>query len=161
MIAFETARLRVAEIDDESAAAAALVQVLSPNVAAPLPPSLQTIDSVNAAAAWIAGTAPDERLLAVRRADDDDIVGFVILRLDGGAAHIGYFLAEDQWGQGLGSELVRGLVAWAEGADAVSQLIGIAADDNAASIATMKRAGFVRDETVETTPGMVAFSRRV
>jgi len=162
MIGFETARLHASEVRvGDDVAAAALVRVLTPAVAAPLPPALHEIRTVEGAAAWIAEAVHEGALLAVRPKDGGEVIGFVILGLDGGTAHIGYFLDENAWGQGLGGELVRGLVAWAEGAEAVTRLIGIAADDNAASIATMTRAGFARDDTVETAAGMSAFSRAV
>ena len=159
-IRFETPRLTAAQVDaGDDAAAAALVRVLTPAVAAPLPPPLQGLGTVADAAAWIAEAARDGALLAVRRRVGGGIIGFVILGFDGGTAHIGYFLGQEHWRRGLGGELVRGLVAWAERADTVTRLIGIAAQDNAASIATMTRAGFLPDEAVATAAGMVAFVR--
>jgi RimJ/RimL family protein N-acetyltransferase len=159
-IRFETPRLTAAQVDaGDDAAAAALVRVLTPAVAAPLPPPLQAIATIADAADWIAQATRDGVLLAIRRRDDSGIAGFVILGFDGGTAHIGYFLGQEHWGQGLGGELVRGLAGWAEGADTVTRLIGIAAQDNAASIATMTRAGFTRDEAVATAAGMIAFVR--
>ena len=56
---------------------------------------------------------------------------------------IGYVLAEAVWGQGMASELVAGLAAWARSTTAVASLTAGVEAANAASIRVLVKNGFV------------------
>lgn len=105
-------------------------------------------------------------LLTVRKRKTGEIVGFLILgeheKPDGAVRlHIGYFLAESDWGQGLGSELVGGLIGWSSDDDRVNELVGITEIANVASAKVLTRNGFEPTDDLSMSPGMVTYRREV
>ncbi len=149
MIEFQTARLIVqdwsATIADPVARLtleADLTNMLSPAVLAHLPDPMR-FEPGGDVTDWLdARTAECEGLLV--RAEGH-LVGLVLLARPGdGTCHVGYLLAQDRWGQGIGSELLCGLVA-ALHADAPIRLLGGVANDNPASARVLTKAGFQRD----------------
>ena len=56
---------------------------------------------------------------------------------------LGYLVAESQWGKGFGTELVRGVVAWASARPIGSIIAGVLAA-NAPSIRVLEKCGFTR-----------------
>ncbi len=72
-------------------------------------------------------------LMIVFKTDDESI---------GRVVRIGYMLAESAWGQGIGTELLRGFIDWCKTAK-VSSIIGGVERDNIASQRVMEKTGFV------------------
>ena len=62
----------------------------------------------------------------------------------GGNWDIGYCIHKTHWRQGLGTEMVRGLIAWIESQGGRS-VTGEVADDNAPSVALLRKLGFSPD----------------
>jgi len=83
-----------------------------------------------------------EYYLAVTRKDDDRLIGFVRLALDGvQAAKLGYAISADHWGHGYATDAVRAMLVFGFdtlGLHRVSAAIG---PENQSSIAVVKRLG--------------------
>jgi hypothetical protein len=78
----------------------------------------------------------------------DITIGLLFLFLppaaeEGSPIHLGYLLAEQVWGQGLGSELVAGLIAHLEPGPLCDLQAGVDIN-NHASARILKKSGFVR-----------------
>lgn len=118
-----------------------------------LPPSWQGPYTRARAAAWIAERDAEGSVLLVLERETRSPIGLVLLFEelvdDGIEARLGYLLAEEAWGQGFGSELLRGVVAWCRGRPEVRSVVGGVARDNVASIRLLERHGFVREAATE------------
>src|SRR5690606_7909277 len=64
-----------------------------------------------------------------------------------------YAFAREHWGQGLATEAVRGVVAYARSAHGMTRLIATTAPQNAASHRVLEKSGFVRGELRENEDG--------
>lgn len=127
---FESARLRVRRWST-AYPADPLRAVLTPAVLAPLPPSLQETDPET----WIAERLAESDVFAV--VAEGRLIGVMLLApLD--VPHLGYLLAEEAWGKGYATELVRGLARAMPGGG----LRAGVARDNPASIRVLEKAGF-------------------
>ena len=151
---FETPRLSVGEwhssSDGDGRSLAKLVQsLLSPNVTAPLPEAWHGAYSESRARSWIQDRDAEGLTLLVRLRESSECAGLVLLHESapddgqGGELRIGYLIAEPLWGRGYASELVRGLVQWAQGQSYGSVMAGVAAED-AASRRVLEKCGFSR-----------------
>jgi 8-oxo-dGTP diphosphatase len=75
---------------------------------------------------------------------DGVMIGCAGLRLDRtGAAALGYWVARRVWGRGHGRQAVMQVLRWGFAELAVDRVVATVADDNAASLAVLRRAGFV------------------
>ncbi len=77
-----------------------------------------------------------------RRADGDEVVGCVGVRIEGRDADIGYWIGRRHWGQGFATEAVGRVASWALAELPVRRLVARVATDNAASAAVLRRLGF-------------------
>lgn len=75
---------------------------------------------------------------------DDTMIGFARLALAGvSAAKLGYAIGADHWGHGYGTDAARTLTDFAFTTLQVHRVSAATAPDNTASIALLKRLGFV------------------
>lgn len=95
---------------------------------------------------------PDQRPYAIARQADDRLIGVIGLKFaEGKAPELGYWLAEDHWGQSLAPEAVKGLVTAAgeAGIDAIrARVLG----SNPASQRVLEKTGFA---VIEHTQSVV------
>jgi 8-oxo-dGTP diphosphatase len=117
-----------------------------PDAPFPYPASLAT--------EWIAAAAADR---AAGRAEQFALIGAAGLRLsrDKTSADLGYWLGRRYWGQGFGHEVAARLTSWGLAALNVARITATAAADNEASLAVLRKAGFV-----QTGKGNQAFQCR-
>ncbi|MCE9684892.1 GNAT family N-acetyltransferase [Shewanella sp. AS16] len=121
-----------------------VAELLTPAVVENLPPYFQGIESLADAERWLELMLSESRLFAVQDKDNGSILGFLFIYIeDAHDAHIGYLLGEAYWGQGLASELIRGLIALAIEAQEWSKLIGGVDKTNQASSNLLRKLGFV------------------
>ena len=124
--------------------------LLTPAVTRSLPPGWQGAYDLDRAAGWITERDGEGTTLLVRTLTPDMAVGLMLLYEEPTDerplvdVRLGYLLAEEAWGRGLGGELVGGFVDWAKAQPHVRSLIGGVAADNAASIRILERNGFDR-----------------
>jgi len=153
---FETERLLVGAWHAHAAAGGlqkglerVVANLLTAAVTRTLPPSWQGDYPLSRARAWIAERDNDGTTLLVMEKSSRQPVGLVILHEvasqqsdDGIEVRLGYLLAEPVWGQGLATELVRGLVGWCRRQDGLTALAGGVDADHPASMRVLERNGF-------------------
>jgi RimJ/RimL family protein N-acetyltransferase len=154
--AFDTERLRACEwhVAESRGTVADLPAVIAKMMTEPvtrwLPPSWQGPYTRARAADWIAKRDTDGPVLLVVERETRKSSGLVLLYeepvVGGIEVRLGYLLAEEAWGRGLGSELLAGIVAWCERRPDVRSLVGGVARENVASIRLLERHGFVADD---------------
>lgn len=95
---------------------------------------------------------PFGRWLVEDKATGEFIGTFVIIPVEGepGKFQLGYALVKEKWGQGLATELTMGGLAYAKSVGVLSVIHAYTEPGNLASIAVLKKCGFVQ-ETV--SPG--------
>lgn len=144
---FETARLRGVELSIDTPSPHLfdrIVSILTPAVVENLPPHFQNITSRTHAKHWFDRMVSDSRLIAIERKDVNLIIGFLFAYTESnGAAHIGYLLSEDQWGQGFASELLTAFIQRATIEQRWTHLIGGVDKANRASSHLLTKLGFV------------------
>lgn len=102
---------------------------------------------------WITAAIEDrEAGIAYQFAITDDagtMIGCAGLRLDksGMAASLGYWVARRAWGRGHGRQAVLLMLRWGFAELAIDRVVATVADDNAASLAVLRRAGFTETGT--------------
>ena len=132
---------------------AAVATMLTEPVTLWLPPSWQGPYTRARAAAWIEERDAEGPVLLVVDRETRSPVGLVLLFEepddDGIDVRLGYLLAEEAWGRGLGSELLGGIVAWCRGRPEVRSIVGGVARENTASIRLLERHGFGTDAAAE------------
>ena len=126
---------------------AELGSLLSPRVLQHLPEPLQPGPGETAIAEWVEDRQAESALFVARSRREGHVAGLVILAAFDApdaplSVHVGYLLAETEWGKGLATELMSGLIDAARAA-APLRLVGGTARDNLASIRVLEKAGFV------------------
>lgn len=159
---FTTARLSVhswrATLDDIQARQVledSLSAILSDPVLEHLPAPLWLDHQEGGVSSWIDARAEESQVLLVSLKHSGELVGLMILASDPGSTesptvHIGYLLAETVWGQGVASELLKGLVEAVE-SDGPTRLVGGVGRDNVASARVLQKASFVLSPDMSTT----------
>ncbi|HEX7040030.1 MAG TPA: GNAT family N-acetyltransferase [Trueperaceae bacterium] len=112
------------------------------------------------AARWLEVTADNYArrgygMFALEALAGGEVVGFIGIVHPGGQAEpeVKYAFAREHWGQGLATEAVRGVVAYARSAHGMTRLIATTAPQNAASHRVLEKSGFVRGELRENEDG--------
>lgn len=163
---FDTERLHVAEwhtgshLGPPDGLPARVAAVLTAVTTQFLPPGWQGDYSEDRARTWIAERDAESPTLLVTNRVNGETVGLVLLFAEPRAdepklvdARLGYVIAEAQWGQGLASELVRGLVTWCRGEPAVASLTGGVEASNPASARVLTKNGFKLVEGAQDAGG--------
>ena len=151
---FETTRLSAGEwhsiSNRDGLSLPKLVQsILTPIVTAPLPEAWHGAYSESRAQSWIRDRDAEGMTLLVTLRESSQCVGLLFVHeseaedRQGQELRVGYLIAEFLWGKGYASELVTGLVQWAQGQSYGSLMAGVAAD-NAASHRVLEKCGFSR-----------------
>lgn len=112
-----------------------------------LPPAWQGDFSEDRARDWIEERDRESPTLLVLDRATKRALGLIILfesEADDGRIdlRLGYLLSEQAWGQGYGTELLAGLVGWAEARGEPASLSGGVSPDNTASRRVLERCGF-------------------
>ncbi len=149
---FETRRLRVGpwhRVEAEIGAdlSAVLTELLTEATTSSLPDAWQGAYSIERAQSWIVERDAESPTLLVVDREFEDPLGLVMLaELPTGERlvdlRIGYLLAERRWGRGLATELVAGLVEWANEHPTIRTLTGGVAASNPASARVLIKNGF-------------------
>ena len=126
-----------------------LVGVLTPEVLAPLPPSLALPTGPRPCADWISARVSQSSVQPVRVQPGGALIGLLLThRMNGGSGgasmHLGYLLARDSWGKGYATQLVQGLVQAMAG-HGPGTLVGGVDAANPASVRVLEKAGFTLD----------------
>lgn len=129
--------------------ATAVAGMLTEPVTRWLPPQWSGSFSRARAQEWIKQRDAEGPVLLVEDRGSGQALGLVLLFEEAGAEGIelrlGYLLAENAWGRGLGRELLGGLVAWCRARGDVRSIVGGVTAENTPSIRLLERHGFVRE----------------
>ena len=151
---FQTERLTIKDwssqnkdLDSKRCFAEKTIELLSPNVTKSLPDGWQNINAVSKANQWILDRANESDFLVVMHSTTNELIGFIFLyksNIDKKPHHLrfGYLLSENEWGKGLGTELIEGLVALCKKNKNINSLSGGVEKDNFGSIKVMEKNGF-------------------
>lgn len=168
---FQTERLKVSnwhiqnkDIQSKQNFAKKIIKILTPAVTKSLPEAWQNINSLAKADNWRSERTNECELLAVNLNFTNELVGFIFLydfeddkgRFD---VRFGYLLAERIWGNGLGSELIRELIAWCEKNEKIKSLSGAVEKENKASIKVLENNGFSQ-AVLSTSSDKVIFYKK-
>ncbi|MGI9540093.1 MAG: GNAT family N-acetyltransferase [Miltoncostaeaceae bacterium] len=130
--------------------ATSVAELLTVSTTGSLPSAWRGEYSIARARQWIADRDRESpTLLAIDRRTGNP-VGLVIVfesPSDDGPGidlRVGYLLSESVWGQGLATELVAGLVAWARKRPSISTLTGGVEATNPASSRVLLKNGFTQ-----------------
>lgn len=128
----------------QEVATASVLSIMTPNVTKTLPDGWQQLDALDKAENWIAERLQDSHFYALTSTETHEIIGYLFLYTEVGsnALRLGYLLSELHWGKGLGSELVKGLVAWCKQTKLVTAISGGVEQDNIGSIKVLEKNGF-------------------
>ena len=155
-ISFETQRLKVEEVAGELSVSERLTllqrvpEILTPSVVENLPPYFHDIMSDELAEIWLNRMLSESRLLQIK-ANDNELIGFLFVYVeDESDAQIGYLLAEEFWGKGLASELLKSFITEVAKTESWSTLIGGVDRSNIASANLLKKLGFVEQGSDES-----------
>jgi RimJ/RimL family protein N-acetyltransferase len=123
--------------------------ILTARTTVALPESWRGDYSIERARAWIEERDAESPTMLVIETASERPVGFVVLAevpLDKSAVdvRIGFLIAEDAWGRGLATELLSGLVDWAQTQPGVRTLTGGVEPKNRASARVLEKSGFRR-----------------
>ena len=157
-LAFSTPRLRVLPIQDALTNPhrfkAELSQLLTPPVLAPLPPSLQL--EGQSITRWIAIQSANSHILTIRDRDKAALIGLMLLHIEPAATpdcHLGYLIAESNWGKGFATELLAGFITFCRANfPAIRLLAGVDAS-NPASARVLEKAGFTPQPNPQNPTG--------
>ena len=126
-----------------------LMRILSLNVTKDLPPGWQNLKTINQALQWINDRDGESHFLTISNKSTKELIGFIFLyetTTEGQSTNIdlrfGYLLAETSWGQGMGTEVVKGLLQWGKAVGTIQSLAGGVARTNIGSIKVLEKIGF-------------------
>lgn len=155
--AFTTPRLLVKEWHSltsedcvEQELSTVVAGMLTESVTRSLPPDWHGVYSKERARLWIEERDREGTTLLVVEQPEAKPVGLVILYESTEEntcvvkLRLGYLLAEQAWGRGLATELLRGFVEWC-GRSGIASVVGGVERDNVASQRVLENAGFVCD----------------
>ncbi|MEZ8826099.1 GNAT family N-acetyltransferase [Vibrio amylolyticus] len=149
-LSFESSRLKMFEISgdislpERAALFERIPEILTPPVVENLPPYFHGIDSREDAQVWLERMLSESRLFLVKSAEGT-LIGFLFAFVENGRdAHIGYLLAEEYWGKGLASELLKVFIEAVSKTESWAKLIGGVDQTNVASANLLKKLGFVK-----------------
>lgn len=143
----------------QEASMPSVLSIMTPNVTKALPDGWQQLDTHDKAKNWVTERLQDSHFYALTLTDTHEIIGYLFLYTESGskALRLGYLLAESHWGKGLGSELVKGLVAWCKQTQLVTAISGGVEQDNIGSIKVLEKNGFYQSDE-ELPEGMLLYT---
>lgn len=123
-----------------------LSKILTPNITRYLPSSMQFSADHGSISKWVSDLAAEAHVLCVRSRETAALVGIIILGDDPEpnpipSIHLGYFLGENDWGNGYATELVLALVSAFETGPRTRLVAGVDRS-NAASVRVLEKSGF-------------------
>ncbi len=157
--AFSTPRLQVKAWNTAPSSLtsleAELSELLIPAVTAFLPEPLRLAKGVDPIAGWIAARNSESDVFTVRDKSTHALFGLLILAASFEPGYpleirLGYLLAEQTWGKGIATELVKGLVLWCRENYLSGHLLGGVEKGNPASAAVLIKAGFKRSDVLSS-----------
>jgi len=125
-----------------------VINLLTPQVTQYLPDGWQNIKTFEDANLWVTQICEESSFFIVTLRETNEIIGFLFLyelELQNNYSDLkfGYLLSETTWGKGLGTELIAGLIRWAENDRTISSISGGVSNKNIGSIRVLEKNGFI------------------
>ncbi|WP_164887251.1 GNAT family N-acetyltransferase [Hahella sp. KA22] len=122
-------------------------RILTPNATRFAPDDWRRIVNRQDAISWLDDRLAESPVFVVKEIKSSDVVGFVFLHsiplpLALTELRLGYILGESYWSQGLGTELMEGIIGWAGQNKGVAKISCGVARDNAASLKMLEKNNF-------------------
>ena len=143
-----------------------IVNILTAEVTKTLPQGWQGIDNVERAIAWFKKRVEESAVFTIQFLTNKEIIGLLFLKeaesieITGNKLKLGYFLSKEVWGQGLGSELIRGLVEWCATDGDIATISSGVEVNNFASIKILEKNGFIISTSERSPQNMVFLERK-
>ncbi len=135
-----------------------VVEILSPAVTQSLPEGWQNIATAEQALTWLEARQAESVCLVIEHIETTAIIGFIFLYEVNPAQEkenirFGYLLRQEVWGQGFGTEVMQGFIAWCQQDGHMASIAGGVEKVNIGSIKVLEKTGFkpVPEEENETT----------
>ena len=137
----------VKDLDSKKKFARTVIEILTPNVTKSLPDGWQDISTLEHAQQWIEDRDAESHFVTIQLLSTNETVGFLFLyESDTGNTYydlrFGYLLSEEVWCNGLGTELVEGLINWCQAEGDIKSISGGIDNDNIGSIKVLEKTGF-------------------
>jgi len=153
--AFQTERLNIfgaTNHTSETPLANHVINIMTPKVTKSLPEGWQNLSTQDQANNWINDISKESSFLLVQLTETEEIIGFIFLYEPDNLKtpidiRLGYLLSESVWGNGMGSELIRGLLAWCKSSGKISSITGGVESDNIGSVKVLMKNGFVQTDS--------------
>ena len=81
----------------------------------------------------------------IEQAEDKQVIGMIIARVNGEKWELGFVLARAHWGKGYMTEALKELIAWALRQKDIYRVWAVCDIDNAASARVMEKSGMQRE----------------
>jgi RimJ/RimL family protein N-acetyltransferase len=142
-----------------------VISILSLKVTEALPDGWQNINTTEQAKQWILDRAKEGVFLTVFQQSNQELIGFLFLYESEAEnqyidLRFGYLLAEEAWGKGFGTELIRELVAWCEKQGNIQSLSAGVEHDNIGSIKVMEKTGFSISAERKLSDDVIFYERK-
>ena len=133
---------------DQNILIESILKVLTPKSTKFLPEGWQNIKTFDDANLWLTQRCEESSFFIVELQNTKEIIGFLFLyelesQNNCSDLKFGYVLSETTWGRGLGTELIEGLVRWAENDGSISSISGGVSNSNTGSIRVLEKNGFI------------------
>ncbi|MEK6151921.1 GNAT family N-acetyltransferase [Flavobacteriaceae bacterium 3-367] len=143
------------QTESENSVAESVLKIMTPNVTKALPKHWQDLNTIDKVRKWILERKADSNFYVITLTETSEIIGFLFLYVENetkklNALRLGYLLAESIWGKGIGSELVKGFVAWCGDTKTIISVSGGVEKGNLGSIKVLEKNGFYKSN--ETLP---------
>lgn len=152
---------QVMERESENIFANKVVEILTPNVTKSLPFGWQNIKTITDARQWIKERDEEGHFVTTQLQSTNEIIGFIFLyesdaKFNYYNLRFGYLLSEKVWGNGLGTELILGLINWCKEAGDIKSISGGVETNNIGSIKILEKTGFSAS-TIDNSTDQVVF----
>ena len=170
---YETSRLKIDCVDsyfsentEDDKFAQQIISILSDEVTRSLPTGWHEVRTIERAFSWISERKSEGLVSAILIKPEKETVGFLFLSEETSnksndiELRLGYLLTKHVWGQGLGSELIGGLIKWIKSDGRISLISGGVDKENIGSCKVLEKNGF-KSSTCELAPnGVVIYERK-
>ena len=156
LIAYTTTRLQIQPLSQSlnDNQLTDIKTLLSPSVVEHLPPYFHNINSLGQVTTWLNKMHSESQLLGIfqqgvsHAISQEKLIGFIFLSNTAHKeAHLGYLLAQDQWGKGYAKECLQGLIDFYNVHKFITCLHAGVDGNNLASIKLLGSLGFTATQS--------------
>lgn len=149
-------------MDSDKSFAKEVIEILTPNVTKSLPDGWQNVTNLAGAQDWIKERDQESHFITIQLLATEETIGFIFLYEANSEQNyydlrFGYLLSEKVWGNGLGTELIRGLIKWCREEGDIKSISGGVEVDNIGSIKVLEKTGFSKATAGESKDDVIFY----